>query len=112
MAFFNLYLLGYQNSFRNKKRDITEETNQRELVPTRLPPIISEDGNYSVHQNSHTRYHEAVRKVLLKTCLWITLFSMTEPLVYIEQDVFAEQDGLWKEDKKGERGRRCPGSDG
>nr|XP_015093562.2 testis-expressed protein 49 [Vicugna pacos] len=67
MAFFNLYLLGYQNSIRNKKRDITEETNQKESVPTRLPPIISEDGNYSVHQNSHTRYHEAVRKVSLKT---------------------------------------------
>ena len=26
MAFFNLYLLGYQNSFQNKKRDRTEET--------------------------------------------------------------------------------------
>ncbi|PNJ25958.1 LOW QUALITY PROTEIN: TEX49 isoform 2 [Pongo abelii] len=26
MAFFNLYLLGYQNSFRNKKRNTTEET--------------------------------------------------------------------------------------
>uniref|UniRef100_A0A8C7AS24 Sperm microtubule inner protein 11 n=1 Tax=Neovison vison TaxID=452646 RepID=A0A8C7AS24_NEOVI len=67
MAFFNLYLLGYQNSFRDKKRDTTEETNQKELVPTRLPPIIPEDGNCSVHQNSHTRYHEAVKKVLLKT---------------------------------------------
>jgi len=40
---------------------------QKELVPTRLPPIIPEDGNYSVHQNSHKRYHEAVKKVLLKT---------------------------------------------
>nr|XP_011758571.1 testis-expressed protein 49 [Macaca nemestrina] len=67
MAFFNLYLLGYQNSFRSKKRNATEETNQKESEPTRLPPIISKDGNYSVHQNSHTRYHEAVRKVLLKT---------------------------------------------
>uniref|UniRef100_A0A8C6DD22 Sperm microtubule inner protein 11 n=1 Tax=Moschus moschiferus TaxID=68415 RepID=A0A8C6DD22_MOSMO len=66
MAFFNLHLLGYQNSFRNKKRDKTEETNQ-DPVPTRLPPIFSEDGNYSVHQNSHTKYHEAVRKVSLKT---------------------------------------------
>ncbi|KAM9673262.1 sperm microtubule inner protein 11 [Trichechus inunguis] len=65
MAFFNLYLLGYQNSFRNKKKDTTEETKQKE--PTRLPAIISEDGNYSVHQNSHLKYHEAVRKVLLKT---------------------------------------------
>ncbi|EAW57999.1 hCG1998111, partial [Homo sapiens] len=26
MAFFNLYLLGYQNSFQNKKRNTTEET--------------------------------------------------------------------------------------
>ncbi|XP_074180997.1 sperm microtubule inner protein 11 [Rhinolophus sinicus] len=42
-------------------------SDQKELVPTRLPPITSEDGNYSVHQNSHKRYHEAVRKVLLKT---------------------------------------------
>ncbi|XP_057557007.1 testis-expressed protein 49 isoform X3 [Hippopotamus amphibius kiboko] len=67
MAFFNLYLLGYQNSFRNKKRDTTEETKQKEPEPTRLPPINSEDGNYSVHQNSHTRYHKAVRKVSLKT---------------------------------------------
>ncbi|XP_047641663.1 testis-expressed protein 49 [Phacochoerus africanus] len=67
MAFFNLYQLGYQNPFRNKKRDTTEKTNQKEPVPTRLPPIIAEDGNYCVHQNSHTRYHEAVRKVLLKT---------------------------------------------
>ncbi|XP_058598937.1 testis-expressed protein 49 isoform X2 [Neofelis nebulosa] len=67
MAFFNLYLLGYQNSFWNKKRDTTKETNQKEPVPTRLPRIISEDGNYSVHQNSHTRYHEAIKKVLLKT---------------------------------------------
>ncbi|XP_077026868.1 sperm microtubule inner protein 11 isoform X1 [Tamandua tetradactyla] len=69
MAFFNLCLLGYQNSFRSKKRAITEETNQKEPVPTRLPPINSENGNYSVHQNSHTRYHEAVRKVSLKTSL-------------------------------------------
>ncbi|XP_042802322.1 testis-expressed protein 49 isoform X1 [Panthera leo] len=93
MAFFNLYLLGYQNSFWNKKRDATKETSvtvltfyskgptqafliivimethrdQKEPVPTRLPRIISEDGNYSVHQNSHTRYHEAIKKVLLKT---------------------------------------------
>ncbi|XP_059260494.1 testis-expressed protein 49 [Mustela nigripes] len=42
-------------------------SDQKELAPTRLPPIIPEDGNYSVHQNSHTRYHEAVKKVLLKT---------------------------------------------
>ncbi|XP_008537276.1 sperm microtubule inner protein 11 isoform X2 [Equus asinus] len=47
--------------------NLTEKIDQRELVPARLPPIISEDGNYSVHQNSHTRYHEAVQKVLLKT---------------------------------------------
>ncbi|KAM8801184.1 sperm microtubule inner protein 11 isoform 2-T2 [Rhynchonycteris naso] len=67
MAFFNLHLLGYQNSFQQKKRDTTEKTNQKELMPTRLPPIISEDGNYSVHQNSHTKYHKAVQKVLLKT---------------------------------------------
>ncbi|XDA74507.1 hypothetical protein R6Z07F_004730 [Ovis aries] len=40
---------------------------QKDPVPTRLPPISSEDGNYSVHQNSHTKYHEAVRKVSLKT---------------------------------------------
>nr|XP_025738910.1 testis-expressed protein 49 isoform X1 [Callorhinus ursinus]XP_025738911.1 testis-expressed protein 49 isoform X1 [Callorhinus ursinus] len=40
---------------------------QEELAPTRLPPIIPEDGNYSVHQNSHKSYHEAVKKVLLKT---------------------------------------------
>uniref|UniRef100_A0A2I3GDJ5 Testis expressed 49 n=1 Tax=Nomascus leucogenys TaxID=61853 RepID=A0A2I3GDJ5_NOMLE len=39
MAFFNLYLLGYQNSFQNKKRNATEETNQKEPEPTRLPPI-------------------------------------------------------------------------
>ncbi|XP_054447489.1 sperm microtubule inner protein 11 [Pteronotus mesoamericanus] len=67
MAFFNLYLLGYQNSFRHKKRDTSEKTNHKELVSMRLPPINSEDGNYSVHQNSHTRYHTAVRKMLLKT---------------------------------------------
>ncbi|XP_053411833.1 testis-expressed protein 49 [Nycticebus coucang] len=80
MAFFNLYLLGYQNSFRSKKRDTTEETNQKEPVNkstlisgqkepvlTRLPSIFSDSGNYSVHQNSHKSYHEAVRKVLLKT---------------------------------------------
>ncbi|XP_012614145.1 sperm microtubule inner protein 11 isoform X3 [Microcebus murinus] len=66
MAFFDLYLLGYQNSFQSKKRDTSEETNQKEPVPTRLPHIFS-DGNYSVHQNSHRKYHEAVRKVLLKT---------------------------------------------
>nr|XP_058936639.1 testis-expressed protein 49 [Kogia breviceps] len=41
---FNLYLLGYQHSFRNKKRDTTEETNRKEPEPTRLPPTISEDG--------------------------------------------------------------------
>ncbi|XP_023579336.1 testis-expressed protein 49-like [Octodon degus] len=67
MAFFNLYLLGYQNSFRNKKKDATGETSQKELVPTRLPPIALGHGNYCVHQNSHVRYHEAVQKVLLKT---------------------------------------------
>ncbi|XP_047407296.1 testis-expressed protein 49 isoform X1 [Sciurus carolinensis] len=42
-------------------------SDQREPLSTRLPPIISEDGNYYLHQNSHMRYHEAVRKVLLKT---------------------------------------------
>ncbi|XP_051701361.1 sperm microtubule inner protein 11 [Oryctolagus cuniculus] len=67
MAFFNLYLMGYQNAFRNKKRDTTEETNQKEPGIPRLPPIVSEDGNYPVHHNSHTKYHEAVRKVWLKT---------------------------------------------
>ncbi|XP_055976119.1 sperm microtubule inner protein 11 [Sorex fumeus] len=67
MDFFHIYLLGYQNSFRNKKRVTIEETNQEEKVPTRLPPIFSEDGNYPVHQNSHEKYQEAVRKVLLKT---------------------------------------------
>lgn len=40
-------------------------------MPTRLPPINSEDGNYSVHKNSHTKYHKAVRKVLLKTCKYL-----------------------------------------
>ncbi|CAH6791423.1 testis-expressed protein 49 [Phodopus roborovskii] len=67
MAFFNLYLLGYQNSLRHKKRNTTEETDQKDAVSSRFPPIVSEDGNYSIHQNSHSRYHEAVRKVLLKT---------------------------------------------
>ncbi|XP_071466030.1 sperm microtubule inner protein 11 isoform X1 [Marmota flaviventris] len=42
-------------------------SDQMESVSTRLPPIISEDGNYFLHQNSHMRYNEAVRKVLLKT---------------------------------------------
>lgn len=33
--------------------------------------------------------------------LWITLLSVTEPSVCIEQDVFAEgQVGLWKEGKE------------
>ncbi|XP_029412275.1 testis-expressed protein 49 [Nannospalax galili] len=67
MAFFSLYLMGYQHSFRTKKRVTTEETNQMEPLSTRLPPITSEDGNYSMHQNSHKKYQEAVRKVLLKT---------------------------------------------
>ncbi|XP_036154397.1 testis-expressed protein 49 [Myotis myotis] len=47
--------------------NLTEKIDQKEPVPTKLPPIISKDGNYSVHQNSHTKYHKAVRKVLLKT---------------------------------------------
>ncbi|XP_027252263.1 testis-expressed protein 49 isoform X2 [Cricetulus griseus] len=68
MAFFNLYLLGYQNALRDKKRrNTTEETDKKDAVSCRFPPIVSEDGNYSIHQNSHSRYHEAVRKVLLKT---------------------------------------------
>ncbi|KAM4881886.1 sperm microtubule inner protein 11 isoform 1-T3 [Thomomys bottae] len=67
MAYFDLYFLGYQDYFLSKKRDTTEETIQKESVPTRLPPITSETGNYSVHKNSHKRYHEAVRKVSLKT---------------------------------------------
>ncbi|XP_060051433.1 sperm microtubule inner protein 11 [Erinaceus europaeus] len=67
MAFFNLYLLGYQNSFRGKKRNATEETNQKGPVATSLPHITSTDGNYSVHQSSHAKYHKAVQKVLLKT---------------------------------------------
>ncbi|XP_060979894.1 sperm microtubule inner protein 11 [Dama dama] len=46
---------------------LLETRDQKDPVPTRLPPIISEDGNYSVHQNSHMKYHEAVRKVSLKT---------------------------------------------
>lgn len=40
-------------------------------MATRLPPITSEDGNYSVHQNSHERYQEAVRKVLLRSCKYL-----------------------------------------
>ncbi|XP_049639583.1 testis-expressed protein 49 isoform X3 [Suncus etruscus] len=67
MDFFHIHLLGYQNSFRNKKINTIEETNQKELVPNKLPPIFLKDGNHSVHQNSHEKYHEAVRKVLLKT---------------------------------------------
>ncbi|XP_037370550.1 testis-expressed protein 49 isoform X2 [Talpa occidentalis] len=47
--------------------EFAERKGQKESVPTRLPPIISADGNYSVHQNSHTKYREAVQKVLLKT---------------------------------------------
>ncbi|XP_036063745.1 testis-expressed protein 49 [Onychomys torridus] len=66
MAFFNLYLLGYQQSFRSKKRNGTKETNKKDGV-SMFPPIISTDGNDSVHQNSHQRYQEAVRKTLLKT---------------------------------------------
>lgn len=46
-------------------------SDQREPVSTRLPPIITEDGNYFLHQNSHMRYNEAVRKVLLKTCKYL-----------------------------------------
>lgn len=47
-------------------------SDQKDPVPTRLPPISSEDGNYSVHQNSHTKYHEAVGKVIkLKTCKYL-----------------------------------------
>lgn len=46
-------------------------SDQKDAEPTRLPPIVSEDGNYSVHQNSHERYQEAVRKVLLKTCRYL-----------------------------------------
>ncbi|XP_067564594.1 sperm microtubule inner protein 11-like [Pseudorca crassidens] len=44
-----------------------EAQDKKEPEPTRISPIISEDGNHSRHQNSHTRYQEAVRKVLLKT---------------------------------------------
>lgn len=51
-------------------------SDQKELLPTRLPPITSEDENYSVHQNSHARYHEAVRKVLLKTCKYLRVGTM------------------------------------
>lgn len=43
-------------------------TDHKEPGLSRLPPIVSENRNYSVHQNSHTKYHEAVRKVWLKTC--------------------------------------------
>ncbi|XP_031210729.1 testis-expressed protein 49 isoform X3 [Mastomys coucha] len=57
-----LQFRAYGASGRENRRD-----SQKDEVPTRLPPIISEDGNYSVHQNSHERYQEAVRKVLLKT---------------------------------------------
>ncbi|XP_038197095.1 testis-expressed protein 49 [Arvicola amphibius] len=67
MAFFNLHLLGYQYPLRNKMKATTEETDQKDAGSSRFPPIVSEDGNYSVHWNSQMRYHEAVRKVLLKT---------------------------------------------
>ncbi|XP_045143164.1 testis-expressed protein 49 [Echinops telfairi] len=40
---------------------------QQEPESTWLPHIVSENGNYSVHHNSHRRYQEAVQKVLLKT---------------------------------------------
>lgn len=68
-------------------------SDQKESVPTRLPPIISEDGNYSVHQNSHTRYHEAVRKVSLKTCKYVELGTM----LWGRKDVseFPENGGMW-----------------
>lgn len=46
-------------------------SDQKGVMSTRLPPIAPEDGNYSVHQNSHEKYHEAVRKVLLKTCEYL-----------------------------------------
>lgn len=46
-------------------------SDQKDAGSSRFPPIVSEDGNYSVHRNSHKRYQEAVRKVLLKTCEYL-----------------------------------------
>lgn len=46
-------------------------SDQENAGSSRFPPIVSEDGNYSVHRNSHKRYQEAVRKVLLKTCEYL-----------------------------------------
>ncbi|KAB0377807.1 hypothetical protein FD755_009385 [Muntiacus reevesi] len=63
---FSTYEFGGWGSGGNSNIQTTA-LDQKDPVPTRLPPIISEDGNYSVHQNSHTKYHEAVRKVSLKT---------------------------------------------
>ncbi|XP_056654331.1 testis-expressed protein 49 [Monodelphis domestica] len=86
MAFFGITLLGYQNPFLSKKKVwvkgeegegtvlqsrspfavTTEEESPKESVCTKLPPIIP-GGNYSVHQNSHAKYHKAVRRAQLKT---------------------------------------------
>lgn len=46
-------------------------SDQKDAGSSRFPPITSEDGNYSVHRNSHMRYQEAVRKALLKTCEYL-----------------------------------------
>ncbi|XP_051016248.1 testis-expressed protein 49 isoform X2 [Acomys russatus] len=43
------------------------EADQKDAVSTQLPAITPENSNYSIHRNSHERYHDAVRKVLLKT---------------------------------------------
>ncbi|XP_051857492.1 testis-expressed protein 49 [Antechinus flavipes] len=73
MAFFGITLLGYQDPFLSKKKvwvkgegKVTEESCPKESVSTKLPPIIPV-GNYCVHQNSHKKYHRAIRRVQLKT---------------------------------------------
>ncbi|KAM8801183.1 sperm microtubule inner protein 11 isoform 1-T1 [Rhynchonycteris naso] len=61
------FRLWWRRRYKMGEKNSAIISDQKELMPTRLPPIISEDGNYSVHQNSHTKYHKAVQKVLLKT---------------------------------------------
>ncbi|XP_054833200.1 testis-expressed protein 49 [Eublepharis macularius] len=73
MAFFGLTFVGYQEPFRQRKRELAKlevpvgtPQPKLELFYPKLPPIGVGGYDGTEHRGSHARYREAVRRRLLK----------------------------------------------